>query len=199
VGLPSDRLRRRPDIRRAESGASAATADIGVATAALYPQISLTAEPGLVSTSLSTLLQWGSRQYTIGAGLLWPIFEGGRLKAQLGQANDRQEQALLAYRKSVLIALQDTEDSLSRYAAERDRREALAQAVNRARAAEGLARDQYRAGLTTYAAVLSAQGALLTAEDQLAASDGALNQDVVSLYKALGGGWSDQDHLEGGA
>ena len=113
AGLPSDLLRRRPDIRVAERNLAAATADIGVATADLYPRFSLSAAPALVSTALASLLEWGSRSFTAGAAIDWPMFNGGRTRANIDVANAAQEQALIAYRKTVLAALQDVEDALA--------------------------------------------------------------------------------------
>ena len=192
-GLPSDLLRRRPDIRRAEREVTAAAGDVGVATADLYPKITLSAQPSLVSTALSSLLDWGSRNYTLSAGLLWPIFDGGRLKAQLAGANARQAEALLAYRKAVLTGLMDVENSLSLYQADEARRGSLAAALEEARGAEALARAQYGSGVTAYSPVLAAQQAVITDEDQLADAEAARSQDVVGLYKALGGGWRQED------
>ena len=120
-GLPSDLLRRRPDIRAAERELAAATADIGVAVADLYPRFSLTAAPALVSTALGSFLDWGSRSFSAGAALDWPIFDGGRRRANIEVRNARQEQAMIAYRKAVLTGLQDVEDSLSRLAGDRAR------------------------------------------------------------------------------
>src|SRR4029079_2031933 len=111
AGLPSDLLRRRPDIRAAERNLAAATADIGVAPADLYPRFSLSAAPALVSTALASLLQWGSRAFTAGAAIDWPIFNGGRTRANIAVTNARQEQSLIAYRKTILAALQDVEDA----------------------------------------------------------------------------------------
>ena len=192
-GLPSELLRRRPDIRRAEREVAASAADVGVATADLYPKITLSAQPSLVSTALSSLIDWGSRNYTLSAGLLWPIFDGGRLKAQLAGANARQSEALISYRKAVLTGLLDVEDSLSLYQADEARRGSLAAALEEARRAEALARDQYGSGVVGYANVLAAQQAVIGDEDQLADAEAARSQDVVGLYKVLGGGWRQED------
>ena len=114
AGLPSDLLRRRPDIRAAERNLAAATADIGVATADLYPRFSLSAAPALVSTALASLLEWGSRSFTAGAAIDWPLFNGGRTPRQHRRRQCRPaEQALIAYRKTILVALQDVEDALA--------------------------------------------------------------------------------------
>jgi NodT family efflux transporter outer membrane factor (OMF) lipoprotein len=195
-GLPSELLLRRPDIRAAERRAAAATADIGVATADLYPHISLTASPSLVSSSLSNLMDWSSRNYSFGAGITWPLFEGGRLKAQLAQANERQVQAVIDYRKTVLGALKDVEDALARLDADRIERGRLDAALTRARAARAIALDQFQGGTTTYNGVLSADQALHTTEDRLAQARAAEAQDLIALYKALGGGWSAGDVQE---
>ena len=192
-GLPSELLKRRPDIRRAESNVAAAAADVGVATADLYPKITLSANPSLVSTSLSTLIDWGSRNYTLSAGLLWPIFDGGRLRAALAGADARQTEALLAYRKAVLTGLTDVEDSLSLYQADEARGGSLAASLDEARAAEALARAQYGSGIVNYSGVLAAQQVVISNEDQLADAEAARSQDLVGLYKALGGGWRDDD------
>ena len=196
AGLPSDLLRRRPDIRAAERELAAATADIGVAVADLYPRISLTAAPALVSTALGSLLEWGSRAFTAGAALDWPLFDGGRRRASVEVRTARQEQAMTAYRKAVLTALQDVEDALSRIEGERGRLQQLEGALIAARAAEQLADTRFRGGLVTYADVLIAQGRRLSLEKQLIEARGALALDTAALAKALGGGWPEAASLE---
>jgi NodT family efflux transporter outer membrane factor (OMF) lipoprotein len=191
AGLPSDLLRRRPDIRVAERALAAATADIGVAVADLYPRFSLTAAPGLVSTALASLLEWGSRSFTLGAGVAWPLLDSGRTRANIAVADARQEQALIAYRKTVLAALQDVEDALGNHAGDRERLQRLDQAWRSAAAAERLARTRHRGGLTDYTAVLAAQQRRLELEKRMIETRGALARDIVALYKALGGGWTD--------
>ena len=190
-GIPSDLLRRRPDIRAAERELAAATADIGVAVADLYPRISLTAAPALVSTALGSLLEWGSRGFTAGAALDWPLFDGSRRRANVEVRNARQEQALIAYRKSVLSALQDVEDALSRVEGDREQLRQLENAVDAAATAERLADRRYRGGLVTYAEVLVAQGRRFSLESQVIDARGALARDTVALVKALGGGWQE--------
>jgi NodT family efflux transporter outer membrane factor (OMF) lipoprotein len=195
-GLPSELLRRRPDIRAAERELAAATADIGVAVADLYPRISLTAAPALVSTALGSLLEWGSRAFTAGAALDWPLFDGGRRRASVEVRNARQEQAMTAYRKVVLAALQDVEDALSRIEGERGRLRQLDGALIAARAAEELADTRFRGGLVTYADVLVAQGRRLSLEAQLIDAHGALALHTAALAKALGGGWPEAASVE---
>jgi multidrug efflux system outer membrane protein len=190
-GLPSDLLRRRPDIRSAERELAASTADIGVAVADLYPRFSLTAAPALVSTALASLLEWGSRSFSVGAALDWPLFNGGRTRGNIAVANARQEQALIAYRKTVLTALQDVEDALSRTDADRNQLANLEQALGTARRAEEIARTRYQGGLVTLSDVLLAQQQRLNLEDQVIETRGALARDTAALFKALGGGWPE--------
>jgi outer membrane protein, multidrug efflux system len=191
AGLPSDLLRRRPDIRAAERNLHAATADIGVATAELYPRFSLSAAPALVSTALASLLQWGSRSYSAGASLDWPIFNGGRTRSNIAVANAQQEQALIAYRKTILTALQDVEDALSNVDNDRRQVASLDTAHKTAARAEGIARSRYRGGLVTYSDVLQAQASRISLENQLIQARGSLARDTVALFKALGGGWPE--------
>jgi len=191
AGLPSDLLRRRPDIRSAERNLAAATADIGVATADLYPRISLTATPALISTALATLLTWGSRNYSAGPSLVWPLFDGGKRRATVDVRNAQQEVALVQYRKTVLTALQDVEDALGRIDGDRAQLADLQQSLAAAARAEQLARTRYRGGLVTFSDVLLAQAKRIKMEDAVVESKGVLARDTVSLAKALGGGWPE--------
>lgn len=192
AGVPSDLLRRRPDIRAAERELAAATADIGVAVADLYPRFSLTAAPALVSTALGSLLEWGSRSFSAGAALDWPIFDGGRRKANIEVQDARQEQAMITYRRTVLTGLQDVEDSLSRMAGSRQKLAELEQALSNATRAEEIARTRYRGGLVTLTDVLQAQARRLSLEEQVIDTKGAIGRDTVALVKALGGGWQGE-------
>jgi len=191
AGLPSDLLRRRPDVRAAERNLAASTADIGVATAELYPSFSLSAAPALVSTALATLLDWGSRSFTAGASLDWPIFNGGRTRANVEVRNARQEQALIAYRKTILTALQDVEDALVRIDNDRKELVDLQGALGSAGRAEDIARTRYTGGLVTYSDVLEVQSKRIILENRVVETRGAEARDTVALYKALGGGWPD--------
>ena len=192
AGVPSELLRRRPDIRAAERELAAATADIGVAVADLYPRFSLTAGPALVSTALGSLLEWGSRSISAGAALDWPIFDGGRRRANIEVQNARQEQEMIAYRKAVLTGLEDVEDSLSGIGGHRHRLADLEQALATATRAEEIARTRYRGGLVTLSNVLQAQERRLSLEEQVIETKGALARDTVALVKALGGGWAEE-------
>ena len=192
-GLPSELLRRRPDIRAAERELAAATADVGVAVADLYPRISLTAAPALVSTALGSLLDWGSRSFSVGGALHWPLFDGGRRKANVEVRGARQEQAMIAYRKAVLTALQDVEDALGRVDGDRRQLAELELARTSAGRAEEIARTRYRGGLVTLSEVLVAQQRRLSLEEQVIETRGALARDTVALVKALGGGWQENE------
>lgn len=197
AGLPSDLLRRRPDIREAERRLAASTAEIGVAIADLYPKFSLSAAPALVSTALATLLEWGSRSYSSGTALNWPIFNGGRTRANIAVANALQEQALANYRKTILTALKDVEDALANLDGDQRHLSDLQQALGAAQRAEDIARARYRGGLVTYSDVLQAQATRISLQGQLIESRGTQAQDTVALFKALGGGWPEM--AQGGA
>ncbi|HEV7733675.1 MAG TPA: efflux transporter outer membrane subunit [Candidatus Binatia bacterium] len=189
MGLPSDLLRRRPDVRRAERQVAAATARIGVATAELFPKISLTGFAGLQSISASDFFTSGSRYFGAGPTISWRVFEGGRLHAAVEAQEAATQQMLYRYEQTVLTSLRDVEDALVAYAKERRRRDALADAVGQNQRSVVLSRDLYVHGLGTYLAVLDAQRAEYATEDSLVQSDQAVVEALISTYKALGGGW----------
>ena len=189
VGLPSDLLRRRPDIRRAEAGIHAATARIGVATADLFPKFSLTGSYGFSSLDISKLANWQSAAWTVGPSVSWPIFDAGRIRWNIESRNAQEEQALLAYDKTVLSALKDVETSMFAYAREQERRRTLIEQVAQNQKAFDLSMKLYVAGKVDFLNVLIAQRALYTSQDALAQCTRSLSVDLVALYKALGGGW----------
>jgi NodT family efflux transporter outer membrane factor (OMF) lipoprotein len=191
VGLPSELLRRRPDIREAERNLAAATADVGVAVGDLYPQINLTGSVDLISESLKTLVSANSLQTAATAAIVQTIFNGGKTRANIRARREARAQAYFAYEKAVLGALKDVEDALSRYSAEQRRNVQLRASAQAAETAFQLSEDRYQSGLADFINVLTAEGAVYTAQNQLTASNGQLDQDLVSLYKALGGGWSE--------
>jgi NodT family efflux transporter outer membrane factor (OMF) lipoprotein len=188
-GLPSDLLRRRPDVRRAERQLAAATARVGVATADLFPRFSLTGSLGLQSDTFRDLGDSGSRFYSIGPSVSWPIFDAGRIRAQVRAENARQEAAVVTYEQSVLTALEDVENALVNHGKEQQRRDALRRAVAANRRSVEMATQLYDRGLTDFLDVLEAQRALFASEDALAQSDRTISTSLVALYKALGGGW----------
>lgn len=190
AGLPSDLLRRRPDVRAAERRLAAANADIGVATADLYPRFSLTGVAQLISTSLVSLLERDSLQLTGSTGASIPIVDFGRRRATVESRREDLEQAWLTYQATVLGGLRDVEDALSRLDAERRRNAALVRAVADADAGARAVEARYRTGFVAEDSLLDAQVDVLSAREQLAASDALLRQTTAVLFKAMGGGWS---------
>jgi NodT family efflux transporter outer membrane factor (OMF) lipoprotein len=189
VGLPSELLRRRPDIRRAEANLHAATARIGVATADLFPRFSLTGSLGTSGSQPKDLVNWDNRFWSIGPSVSWPIFDAGKIRANIGVQTAIQEQAIVGYRSTVLIALQDVENALIAYAKEQQHQVALVAAVTANRRAVDLATQLYTQGQTNFLDVLLAQRSLLGSEDALVQSERTMATNLISLYKALGGGW----------
>jgi len=190
VGLPSDLLRRRPDVRAAERQLAAATAQEGVAIAELYPKFDLIGALFFTGNMLGTLIS-GANFGQVGVGsIMWPIFKGGQIRANIRAKEEEEKQAYYAYQKAVLVAVKDVEDALVRYTTEQQRLLSLQQAVAFGQSSVAIALQQYNAGLVTYVNVLSAQTSLFTAQDQLAQSRQTLMTNLASLYKALGGGWS---------
>jgi NodT family efflux transporter outer membrane factor (OMF) lipoprotein len=195
AGLPSDLLRRRPDVRAAERALAASTADIGVAVADLYPRFSLTGVAQLISTSLSTLFERDSLQLTGTGSARFPLIDWGRRQATVKMRREDREQAYQQYRQAVLGALRDVEDPLARLDAERRRNEALRRAVADNEVSARATEAQYRTGFVAQDALLNAETQVLAAREQLAASDAQLRQSTVSLFKAIGGGWSEDTPL----
>jgi NodT family efflux transporter outer membrane factor (OMF) lipoprotein len=189
AGLPSDLLRRRPDIRAAERNLAAATADIGVAVADLYPRFSLTGMEQLISSALGTLFSGNSLQLTGSGAVQFPLIDWGRRRATVKLREEDREQAYVQYQATVLGALRDVEDPLAQIAAERNRRAALVRAVADATESAQATEAQYRTGFVAQDAVLNAQVQVLNAREQLATSEAQLRQMTAALFKALGGGW----------
>jgi outer membrane protein, multidrug efflux system len=190
VGLPAELLRRRPDVRRSERQLAAAAARIGVATADLYPKFTITGLLGVDSTQPKHLFDYSSHYYNLVPGVTWPIFNADKVEDNVKVSDEQQRQAELDYHQTVLNALREVEDSLAAYHTEQIRRQALADAVTASREAVDLARQQYQQGVIDFLTVLDAQRSLLSAQDSLAQSDRFLADDLVALYKALGGGWT---------
>ena len=189
VGLPSELLRRRPDIRKADADLHVATANIGVAVAGQYPSFSLTGQFGTASNLFSQLFKRDSTVWSFGPAAAMPLYAGGKLDAAVEQARAITEQALLGYRAAVLGALQDVETSLVTFTREQERREALADSAAAGEQAVKSALDLYGAGKTDFLNVLTAQGQLYGTQSSLAQSETNIGIDLVALYKALGGGW----------
>jgi len=193
VGVPSELLRRRPDIRRAERQLASATAQIGVATADLFPRFSLTGSFGFQARRIDLLGNWNNTLWSFGPSATWAIFDAGRIWSNIAVQNSVQAQALTAYRQTVLSALQEVQTVLVAYAQEQQRRVALARAVELNQRAVTLATRRYQQGLTDFLAVLDAERTLFGSQDQLVQSSRAIGTDAVALYKALGGGWETEE------
>jgi NodT family efflux transporter outer membrane factor (OMF) lipoprotein len=193
VGLPGDLLRRRPDIRQREADLGAATARIGVAKAALFPQVTLGLGAGFQSTTASTLFDWASRFFIGGADVSVPIFSGGKLTGQVRIARIEQQEAVLSYRQAVLNAFHDVDNALIAYGADREHANEVSQQLTAARRSRDLAEARYRSGLSAYIEVLEAERQAHQAEQDLAQADLNAATDLVALFKSLGGGFKDGD------
>ena len=192
VGLPSDLIRRRPDIRRSEAQLHGATARIGVATADLFPKFSLTGSFGLQGNEVSALGGLSNRFWSLGPTVSWPILDGGRIRWNIEVQNALQEQALLTYEQTILTALRDVETALVAYAKEQEHRRYLTEEVVENRKAVDLSMQLYVAGRTDFLNVLTAQRSLYASEDALVQSTRDVTNNLIALYKALGGGWENE-------
>lgn len=195
VGLPSDLVRRRPDIRQAEREVAATTARIGVATADLFPRFFLTGAAGLQSVNASDFFSAGSRLWSIGPSMRWPVFSGGRIRQNIKVQDARQEQSLIRYEQTVLTSLEEVENALVACGKEEEHHKALVESEAANRRAVELADQRYRSGLVDFLNVLETQRSLLAVQDDLARSDRTTGQNLVRLYKALGGGWEPSTEL----
>lgn len=187
VGVPLDVVRRRPDVRRAERELARETALTAQATAELYPRLILSGGIGQQSQKLSELFESGNTAWSLGAGLLAPIFRGGTLRANVRAQEARREQAAISWKATVLEALREVEDALSQLAGEREREQRLTASVAASRRAVELAGDLNTQGLADFFQVIEAQRTLLAAESQLARSQTEVTARTVVLYKSLGG------------
>jgi NodT family efflux transporter outer membrane factor (OMF) lipoprotein len=192
AGIPADTLRQRPDIRAAERALAAETARVGVAEAARYPSFNISGSIGLEALTFRALGGGDAGTSSLLAGITVPIFEAGRLKNQVEIQDAVREQALVAYEKAVLTALQEVENALVSLTRSRERAQALGDATDAARNAADMARLRYASGLIDFQSVLDTERSVRTIEDSLASAraDGVLA--LIRLYKAMGGGWSPQ-------
>lgn len=189
-GLPAQVLHRRPDVRAAEQNLRAACAEIGIAEAAFYPNFSLTAGGGFESIDVARFLDWENRVLSLGAGVAAPILRGGANKANYQAAVSRYDEALAAYRQSLLIALREVEDALVDLKGLAKSRAALESALKSSQETKSLSQERYDKGLTSYFEVVDAERGVL--QIQLSLSQLHANQRITlaALAKALGGGWS---------
>ncbi|KLU21808.1 secretion protein [Caballeronia mineralivorans PML1(12)] len=189
VEVPSGLARRRPDIRRADALLHAATASIGVAKADFYPSVTLSGSFGMQSMSFASVGTWAARQFAVGPTLSLPIFEGGRLRAQLNLREAQQQEAALAYQRTVLGAWNEIDDTLSALSTEQQRRTSLAANVAQSDHAWQLATSRYQTGAGTQLDILATQRTTLAAKLDWIRSDTNVSLNAIRLYKALGGGW----------
>jgi len=191
AGLPSELLTRRPDIRRAEASLAAANANVAVARAALFPSITLTGSTGAQSSALLSLFDGPNLFANLGAGLIAPIFDGGKLRGQRDLAIAQKEELVQVYRQRVITSLSEVEKALGAIRSLEERYRLKVGEVDQARFAFELAEIRYRAGAEDLLVVLDTQRTLSEAQNQLGQIKLQRLQATVSLYKALGGGWQD--------
>jgi NodT family efflux transporter outer membrane factor (OMF) lipoprotein len=196
VGVPSDLLRRRPDIRQAEAGVHAATARIGVAEADLFPRFMISGSVGLRANEFGSWVDWTSRLWSIGPSVTWRVFDTGRVRSDIAQREALQEQSLITFQKTVLTALQEVEGALISLSKEQEHRKALVDAVAFNQKAVDLSIKLYTEGQTDFLNVLQAQRSLFVTEEALAQSTRTISTNLVALYKALGGGWDMQEESD---
>jgi outer membrane protein TolC len=192
VGVPAETLRRRPDVRRAERQLAAQTARIGEAKSDLFPKFRLLGSVGLETIEHEPeFFHTDYSFWSIGPSVSWNIFDAGAIRRNIEIQTAKQKQKLINYEKTVLAALEETENALTRFAREQERVKELKDAVRSARKSEDLATGNYKAGLVDFINVLNAQKAALNYQEELALSKSAVTSNLISLYKALGGGWQN--------
>ena len=191
IGDTSELLRRRPDVRAAEQQLAAATARVGVATADLFPRVSVTGFVGFLSGDVGHLVGTSSgsdsRAWSVTPSVSWAAFDFGSVRARLRASNAQADAAAANYEKVVLTALEDTENSLVAYSTRQVQLKSLAEQAAASRRAAELAETQYREGVADFLVLLDAQRTQLDAEDSVAQAETAVNVAVVAIYKALGG------------
>lgn len=180
-------LRQRPDVRRAERELAASTARVGVATADLFPRISLSGFVGFLSGDDGSLTHSGSKAWSVTPSISWAAFDFGTVRARLRASQAQADGALAQYEQSVLLALEDTENALTAYSRQQSRLAIVAEQADAARKAEALAEIRYREGSEDFLTLLDAQRTQLQADDALADAQAQVNVGVVAVYKALGG------------
>jgi len=190
LGTPQQWLQRRPDVLAAEREVAAATADIGVATAELYPRLSLSGLLGLNAGSLSASGRSESARYSVGAGLSWTPFDSGAIRSRIRGNEARAAQSLARFDLTLATALEETEGAFSSYTRTAQRARSLSVAIRSAQEAAALARKRYDAGFTDFLAVLDAEREVLSSRDQLVQAQVGVATSLVAVYRSLGGGWT---------
>jgi outer membrane protein TolC len=196
VGIPAERIRQRPDIKQAERKLAAQTARIGVATADLYPSFSLFGTLGLATLKADSFLDSASVVYGLTPSLDWNIFDMGRIRQNIKVQDARTEQALYNYELTMLQAIKEVEDALSGYHEQKLRLTALNKSVSAAKESLKMSTILYKDGLTAFQDVLDAQRSLFNQESARDQSTGNVVIQLVTLYKALAGGWTTQSEKE---
>ena len=203
IGVSSELARMRPDIQQADARLRAAVADIGAAKADFYPRVGLTGGFGYQAFDASDLGSWSTRRYAVGPTLYLPIFQGGRLQSNLALSEARHRQAGIAYQQTVLRAWHEVDDALRAYTIERQRHAQLEIAQSENQTALDVVQRAYQQGTADFTSVLVARRSLLLSQAELTQSTTAAALSVVSLYRALGGGWSAElladTHRQAGA
>jgi NodT family efflux transporter outer membrane factor (OMF) lipoprotein len=192
IGVPSDMIRQRPDIRSAERQLAAQTAQIGVATAELYPQFTLSGSFAFESFSFDNWIEKQARSFSFGPAFRWNLFDAGRIRSNIEAQDALTEQALVGYEQTVLSAAEEVENAIAAYVQEQDRLEALRRSVVAARQSVALVETLYRTGLTDFQNVLDTQRSQFQQEDAQAESAGLVTQNLIQIYRALGGGWAPE-------
>ena len=187
---PAKVIAQRPDIRIAERKLAAATAQQGSALAKFFPDISLTGFIGLFNTNAANFINAGSKSWSMGANVLWPILSYGTLAANLDAADAKQQEALSNYQKSILSALSDVERSLTAYQTQQNTLQALERATTAEQNNSTIAQERYTAGVTSYLEVLDAERKLFALQNQLILAQALSAKNLIAVYKSLGGGWN---------
>lgn len=194
TALPCDVVRQRPDIRQAERELAARTAEIGVATADLFPRFSINGSFDFSARKFSEVFSGTAYNYGVGPSFTWPIFQAGRIRASIASSEYAVCEALAGYEQTLLVAAEEVENAMVSFNNERERRDALERAVKAGQLSLESVLEVYRAGNTDFQNVLDTQRTLFTAQNQLATSNGQVVINLVSFYKALGGGWDPVHH-----
>jgi len=190
LGTPQQWLQRRPDLRAAERELAASTADIGVATADLYPRLSLSGLLGLNAGTVSAFGRSESARYSVGAGFSWTPFDSGAIRSRIRGSEARAAQSLARFEQTLATALEETEGAFSSYTRTAQRADRLSEALRSAQEASVLARKRYDAGITDFLAVLDAEREALSSRDQLVQAQVGVATSLVAVYRSLGGGWT---------
>ena len=188
--IPLDLMRERPDVRAAERALAAQVASVGVAKSLLYPKFYINGSLGLESYKWDDLLHRRALTGSIGPSFSWPIFQGGNLVANVREEESKMEEALLRYELALQTAYAEARSAYAAYTQQYHRYQSLEGAVKAAQDAEAISQDLYKNGLADFNNVLDAQRSLLTLEESLVVSRGQISIDIISLFKALGGGYA---------